>query len=267
MMIGQCGCYRFYIYFSQYGVRLPMPMCLRQKNARLASSCFFDGKTFAGWNDPTTKQPAGDSWSIRDGALVARKDPRILEDLTTVESFGNFEFMFEWRLEPSGNSGVKYRAWDSAFLIHDKPGWENGKLGEHGSLREDQRGQTYIVAFEFQLLDDERHPDAKNGPDRRTGALYAVRAPVGTANANPGQWHTGLLKVDGSHIEHRINGRKQLSADLQAADVIENVKERWSRIDSVWRHFLERAGKASPIALQNHGDSVAEFRNLKIRTH
>jgi hypothetical protein len=226
----------------------------------------FDGKTFAGWNNPADRNPAGDSWSIRNGALIAKKDPRILEDLTTVESFGDFELMFEWRLEPGGNSGVKYRTWDSAFLIHDKPGWDHGPVGERGSLRDSQRGQTYIVGFELQLLDDERHPDAKNGRDRRTGALYGVRAPIGSANANAGQWHTGLLKLTGSNVEHWIDGTQQLSADLHSPEVIGKVRERWSRIDSVWRHFQERRGEASPIALQNHGDSVVEFRNLKIRT-
>jgi hypothetical protein len=151
----------------------------------------FDGKTFAGWNDPALRQPAGDSWFIRDGGLIAKKDPRILEDLTTAESFHDFELMFEWRLEPGGNSGVKYRAWDSAFLVHEQPGWDRGRLGERGSLLPNQRGQTYIVGFEFQLLDDERHPDAKNGADRRTGALYGIRAPEAPANAKPGEWHTG----------------------------------------------------------------------------
>jgi hypothetical protein len=161
---------------------------------------------------------------------------------------------------------VKYRGWDSAFLVHEQPGWDHGKLGERGLLGPQQRGQTYNVAFEFQLLDDERHPDARNGADRRTAALYGVRAPMGPANAIAGQWHTGRLLVKGSHVEHWIDGTLRLSADLQDPDVIAKVKERWSRIDNVWRNFMQRAGKPAPISLQNHGDSVVEFRNLKIRT-
>jgi hypothetical protein len=226
----------------------------------------FDGKTFAGWNDPAASQPAGDSWTIRDGALVAQKNPRILEDLTTAESFQDFELFFDWRIQPGGNSGVKYRVWDSVFLLHEKPGWDHGKLGERAALGANERGQTYLVSLEFQLLDDERHPDAKNGADRRAGALYAFREPVAPANAPAGEWHTGRLVVRGSHVEHWIDGTQLLSGDFQDPETMERIKKRWSRHESVWRKFLERAGKPSPIALQNHGDSVVEFHNLKIRT-
>ena len=226
----------------------------------------FDGKSFAGWRNPAVRTPPGDSWQIRNGALAAKKNPRILEDLTTVESFGNFEFLFDWRLELGGNSGVKYRTWESVFLIFDKPGWEDGEEGDRAALRPNQYGQTYNVAYEFQLLDDERHPDAKNGPDRRTGALYGFRAPATPARAPAGQWHTARLIVNGPNVEHWNDGVRLLSADLQDPEIIANVNKRWARHAGVWQKFLESTGKPAPLSLQNHGDSGVEFRNLKIRT-
>jgi hypothetical protein len=226
----------------------------------------FDGKSLAGWLDPATRNPPGDSWRINAGVLVGKKNPRILEDLTTVDSFRDFEFMFDWRVEAGGNSGVKYRAWESVFLTFDKPGWSDGKVGERATLRPDQYGQIYNVAYEFQLLDDERHPDAKNGADRRTGALYGFRAPTIPANAQGGQWHTARLVVSGSRVEHWNDGVSLLSADLQDPEIIANVQKRWARRPNVWQKFLEMRDKPAPISLQNHGDSVVEFRNLKLRT-
>jgi hypothetical protein len=225
----------------------------------------FDGRSFAGWNDPRQRTPACDSWIIHDGALVARKDPRVLEDLTTLESFRDFELAFEWRLEAGGNSGVKYRSWDSVFLVHDRPGWDYGKPGERAALRDDQRGQTYIVAFEFQLLDDERHPDARNGLDRRTGALYGLRAPSIAAGGKAGEWRSAKLLVEGSRVEHWVDGVKVMAADLRDPDIAEKVQQRFARHPDILRRFLESAGRPTPIALQNHGDSVVEFRNVKIR--
>jgi hypothetical protein len=226
----------------------------------------FDGRSFAGWQDPAARTPPGDSWQIRDGALVAKKNPRILEDLTTIESFRDFELVFDWRVEPGGNSGVKYRAWDSVFLTFENPGWEDGKVGDRSSLSPNQYGQTYNVAYEFQLLDDERHPDAKNGFDRRTGALYGFRAPTIPADAQAGKWHTGRLVVSGSHVEHWNDSVSLLSADLHDPEIIANVESRWGKHVTVLRKLRESRGKPAPLSLQNHGDSVVEFRNLKIRT-
>ena len=226
----------------------------------------FDGRSFAGWQDPGSRNPPGDSWQVRDGSLVAKKNPRILEDLTTVDSFRDFEFVFDWRIEPGGNSGVKYRRWESVFLMFEKPGWEDGKVGDRTALRPNQYGQTYNIAYEFQLLDDERHPDAKNGSDRRTGALYYFRAPAIPANAQAGQWHSARLVVKGSHVEHWNNSVSLLSADLQDPEIVANVQKRWGKHAAVWQKFLESPGKPAPLSLQNHGDSVVEFRNLKIRT-
>ena len=37
----------------------------------------FDGKTLAGWGDPTKRSPPGDSWTFEDGCLKALANPRI----------------------------------------------------------------------------------------------------------------------------------------------------------------------------------------------
>src|SRR5262245_36434089 len=69
----------------------------------------FDGKTFAGWEDPTKKSPPGDNFVIEDGCLKSTSHPKIDEDLFTSETFSDFELQFDWKISPRGNSGVKYR--------------------------------------------------------------------------------------------------------------------------------------------------------------
>src|SRR5437879_13815294 len=69
----------------------------------------FDGKSMKGWEDPRLKTPPGDSWTIEDGCLKATSKPRIREDLFSSQTFRDFELVFDWRISPAGNSGVKYR--------------------------------------------------------------------------------------------------------------------------------------------------------------
>src|SRR5437660_451116 len=45
--------------------------------------------------DPAKQTPSGDSWTIEDNCLVAKREPRVLEDLTTAERFRNYEFTFD----------------------------------------------------------------------------------------------------------------------------------------------------------------------------
>ena len=58
---------------------------------------------------------------------------------------------------PGANSGIKYNV--SEELSTSIP------------------PQYAALGFEYQILDDERHPDAANGPDRTAAALYDLVAP------------------------------------------------------------------------------------------
>lgn len=69
-------------------------------------------------------------------------------DIITKDEYSDFDLCFEFRLTKGANSGVKY-----FFTKYDEGGW----LGQ-----------------EFQVLDDDNHPDAKLGRDgnRKTASLY-----------------------------------------------------------------------------------------------
>ncbi|MDB5155771.1 MAG: hypothetical protein JWR50_478, partial [Mucilaginibacter sp.] len=121
----------------------------------------FDGKTLNGWHSyyETDKPPKG--WSIKDGCLKNAKGngrPRTGGgDLVTDEMFTDFEFSFEWNIQKGGNSGIYYLMQERQH----KPGTLMYR-GDDG---------TSAVAFEYQLVDDERHPDVlQNGPIHATGS-------------------------------------------------------------------------------------------------
>jgi hypothetical protein len=207
-------------------------------------TALFDGKTMAGWQ----LVHEGYSWAVRDGSLVALKEPRILEDLVSAEDYLDFELELEFKLEAGGNSGIKYRIGRSVQMVLDSTSgpYLGGQRVEKIELKPGQRGLVYNRGLEFQLLDDARHPDGAKGEDRRMGALYRMATPAKFTQIAPGTWSRARLVVKGSTIEHWVNGELVLRKDFE------------DKLPQMYR-------SAAPISLQNHGDSVVEFRQIQVR--
>ena len=235
----------------------------------------FDGKTFRNWQDPAKKNLPGDAWAISDGALKTVVKPRIEEDLLSEQEYGDYELRFDWRVSEGGNTGLKYRLQRLIFVDKTKvqpgPGGFEGLLGrEISNPRSDRTklptaagGFVYTIGFEYQLIDDQRHPDAKRGPDRRTGALYSMIPPV-EGHAKPaGDWNSSRLIVRGDRVEHWLNGTKVLDASLKDDRVIAGVNKRWKDVPSI-RENLTNPKPRGFIALQHHGDEVW-FRSIRVR--
>jgi hypothetical protein len=135
----------------------------------------FDGKTMNGWLDPAKKDKPGTGWKVEDGTLATVQGALIREDLITAKSYDDFELKFDWKLTPGGNTGLKYRIQRELLMDQSKmekgPGAFEGIVGreianpksDRKTLAPDAKAELYTIAFEFQLLDDERHPDAKKG--------------------------------------------------------------------------------------------------------
>ena len=192
----------------------------------------FDGRSLDGW------QPVGKAgvpvtgWVVRDGALFHAKAAGG-GDIVTAESYGDFELKWEWKIGEAANSGLKYTLPDAA------------------------KG----VGFEYQLVDDEKHPDGiRGGKLHVTASLYDLIEPSADRKVKPvGEWNESRIVVKGDHVEHWLNGVKVVEFDCGSDDLKARIAK--SKFKSVANFGVKTK---SPILLQDHGDEVS-FRNLKLR--
>jgi hypothetical protein len=159
-------------------------------------------------------------------------DTRGARDLITEATFEQFDLRWEWKIAQGGNSGVKY------FVLEDRDA---------------------AIGHEYQIIDDERHPDAKIGPKRQTSAFYDVLAASNRALKPAGEFNTSRIVVRGKTVEHWLNGTRVLQYQLE-------TPELQAAIDQSKFKGIERFGKLQKghILLQDHGDRVW-YRNVKIR--
>jgi len=202
----------------------------------------FDGKTLNGWRGfHSQATPAG--WVVEDGCIKKVKANGEMGhaggDLITADQFQNFELSIEWKLTKGANSGIKY------LVSESLP--PTGKSA---------------VSFEYQVLDDDNHPDAKLGinGNRTAGSLYDLIPARKDKKLNPvGQFNQTRIVVKGNHIEHWLNGMKVVEFDRTSDDYKKHLAE--SKFKGT-KGFGE--APRGHILLQDHGDEVC-FRNIKIR--
>ena len=118
------------------------------------------------------------------------------------------------------------------------------------------------IGFEFQLLDDLHHPDAKLGREgnRTIGGLYDIYAPAATKPAvGAGEWHQGCVRAERDRIRHSLDGAVVLEYRVSDADFKKRVAaSKFAPIPS----FAER--RAGHIVLQDHLDELW-YRKIRIR--
>jgi hypothetical protein len=209
----------------------------------------FNGRDLEGWTWSIDPNPPAPSWAAIDGELRTTPGKGAEVYLLTRDSFGDFDLSFEWNGEPGCNSGIKYRF--QGYWVKSQ-------------LKQSPEGPDRIepVALEYQIADDERHPDALGGPLHATAALYEYWPARKDGPAKANVWHTGRIVARGLHIEHWLDGRKVLDISLDSPDVQESFRKSSRRGSSPVLAKHER--RSSPIALQLH-DGVVRFRNLKLR--
>jgi hypothetical protein len=196
----------------------------------------FDGHSLDGWRAYKKPDATDSRWEVVDGALtLPAKDGRDTHgerDIITKDTFEQFELSADWKVAPGSNSGIKY------FVLEDRDS---------------------AIGHEYQLIDDERHPDAKVGPHRQTAAFYDV-LPANDRPVKPaGEWNNTRILVRGQTVEHWLNGKKVLLYELNSPAL--NAAIEKSKFKG-----MERFGKRQNghILLQDHGDPIW-FRSIKIR--
>ena len=157
----------------------------------------FDGTSLDGWRGYCKDHIPG-KWNIQDGTLHFNgRGPGEGGDIIFAHKFKNFEFEIEWKICEGGNSGIFYLGKETATINTDEPKTEETKAGNMTITQTiDNRGKLnyqpiYISCPECQVLDNERHPDAKLGATlgiRQSTSLYDMIV-AKPQNANPaGQW-------------------------------------------------------------------------------
>jgi hypothetical protein len=227
----------------------------------------FDGKTFRGWRDLARKTPPGNAFTIENGCLKVNPRPAIAEDLFTTENFSDFELLFDWKVAPGGNSGVKYRIQDHVFINGQRAKkFEdnvNAFLKGPAAARA-LNGTDYVIGFEYQILDDATNPDARNGTTHRTGALYDAFPPMASPARPVGRFNNARIIVQGEHVQHWLNGVRVLDVHLDAPEVAQGAARRWGVGTPVYDLIVRHAKEDCPISLQNH-NTEAWFKNIKVR--
>lgn len=190
----------------------------------------FDGTSLDAWRG-FRKAGMPDGWRAVDGSLVLVTAGA--GDIVTREQFRNFDLRLEWKVAAGGNSGIFYRATEEGNYV-----WQS--------------------APELQVLDDEQHADGKSELTSAGSnfALYPARRGV---SRPAGEWNAVRLLVNGSHVEHWLNGMKVVEYELGSPEWEGRV--RASKFGTMPLYGRSPQGH---IGLQDHGDRV-EFRNIRIR--
>lgn len=202
----------------------------------------FDGKTTAGWRGYGKPAFPEKGWEVVDGTLHCLEsgtgEAGNGGDIIYDKKFSNFELSLEWKIAEGGNSGI--------FLLAQEVAGE----------------PIYTSSPEMQILDNDKHPDAKLGVDgnRMAGSLYDL-IPAKPQNTKPaGEWNqVGILCYQGT-VVFKSNGANVVEFHLWTdawKKMVENSKFK------DWERFLNTA-KEGYIGLQDHGNDVW-FRNIRIK--
>ncbi len=188
----------------------------------------FDGNSTQGWHSFKKQTFPAKGWDIQNGWLhgLGKGGGDIISD----GEFEQFELQWEWKQAPAGNSGLKY------FVLETR----SSPLGH-----------------EYQMIDDEREPDSAHAK-RITASFYDVLKPTTKPPVKPaGQTNESRVILQGSRVEHWLNGVKVLEYSCGSEAVKDAVAQ--SKFKNV-RGFGDRV--KGHILLQEHGSEVW-FRNLK----
>lgn len=218
---------------------------LTQQEKKAGWQLLFDGKTSHGWKGAFIPGFPAKGWKVENGLLNVQpsggSESTNGGDIITLTDYTNFEMSVDFKITEGANSGIKY------FVDAAQPVPANPKSA---------------IGLEFQVLDDERHPDAKLGinGNRTIGSLYDLIPAIYNKPVKAiGEWNTARIVSIGNHVEHWLNGTMVVAYERGS----ENFKTlvAGSKYKDIAGFGLASKGR---ILLQDHGNEVY-YKNIKIR--
>lgn len=196
----------------------------------------FDGTNFDAWRGYLSDSMPSE-WSIEDNAMVFNPNGGG-KNIITKENFTNFILSLEWKISEGGNSGIFWG-------VHEDPKFK----------------EAYETGPEIQVLDNERHPDAKRGKTHQAGALYDMIEPSADVVKPAGEWNTCVIVVDHNTNKGSVtlNGTEIVTFPVHGPEwdkMVENSKFKG------WEGFGKY--QTGHIGLQDHGNKVW-YRNIKVK--
>ena len=192
----------------------------------------FDGSGIDAWRNYKS-DGVSPQWQVVNGELALTGKGG--GDLMTKEQFENFELEMEWKISEGGNSGLFFNV-----------------------VEADELKKVYHSGPEIQMIDNERHPDAKKHT-HRAGDNYDLQACTEETVKPAGNWNTMRIIVRKGKVTHYLNGKKVVEYELWTPEWEEQVRQsKFSKFPAYGK------AKEGHIALQDHGDPVF-FRNIRIR--
>ena len=215
---------------------------LTRKEKKDGWALLWDGKTTEGWRGAKLDAFPENGWVVEDGVLkvLAGNGGESTNggDIITTRTYKNFILKVDFKITEGANSGIKYFV-DPTL----------------------NKGAGSAIGCEFQILDDLRHPDAKLGVkgNRTLGSLYDLIPAPEDKPFDINSWNTATVIVEGSHVEHWLNGVKLLE--------YERNNQEWDALVAYskyrdWPNFGNY--EEGYILLQDHGNEVW-FKNIKIK--
>lgn len=157
--------------------------------------------------------------------------------LISKAEYSSFELEWEWKIGEGGNNGIKY--WVNNFgKSPEKPNW---------------------LGVEYQMIDDDKHADAHKGDNHNTASIYDIKGAAKDKAVKPaGEWNTSKIIVNNGKIEHWLNGKLAVSAEVASPEWAEGIaKSKFKAVEG----FAPGKGK---IMLTEHGDETW-FRNIRLK--
>ncbi len=215
---------------------------LSPRESKEGWALLWDGQTTNGWRGARLQTFPAKGWVIDNGVLKVVKsgggEAANGGDIVTTRPYKNFILKVDFKITEGANSGIKY------FV---NPGLNQGE----GSA----------IGCEFQILDDQKHPDAKLGVkgNRTLGSLYDLIPAPANKSFRKAEFNTAMIIVQGDKVEHFLNGIKLI--EYTRNNQMWNALVAYSKYRD-WPNFGNAA--EGNILLQDHGDEVW-FKNVKIK--